>query len=72
MNNYEQYTPEIIEMSEKNMQMIREGKIRNHKLRNTASLHYGEQEMVECYAFRDFLQTKNFSLVYELKGSDNR
>ena len=72
MNNYEQYTPEVIEMSEKNMKMLRDGRIRNHKLRNTASMHSGEKEMAEYYAFRDFLQTKNFNLVYELKGSDNR
>lgn len=68
----EQYTPEIVAMCKNNMRMIREGKIRNHKLRNNASIHYGEKELEEFYAFRDFLQTKNFSFVFDLKGSDNR
>lgn len=52
------------------MQLVRDGNIRNHKLRNSSRIHTGEVEKKEYQNYRDFLPSKNFYMVYELTGSD--
>lgn len=52
------------------LEMINTGKVRNHKLKNSSRIHTGEVENIECRIYRDFLPSKNCSLVYGLTGSD--
>ena len=59
------------EIAQRMIQLIQEGKIRNHKLKNMATQHSGEIEEMECKTFCDFLPTKNFNFLLELRGCDN-
>lgn len=58
------------EIAQNGMALIKSGKIRNHKLGNSARVHTGEEEKKEYQIYRDFLPSKNCCMVYELVGSD--
>ena len=58
------------EIAQNGMRLINSGKIRNHKLGNSSRIHTGEAEKREAQIYRDFLPSKNCSMVYELTGSD--
>ena len=58
------------EIAKNGMTLINNGKIRNHKLGNSARIHTGEVEKREYQIYRDFLPSKNCCMVYELTGSD--
>lgn len=58
------------EIAKNGVALIASGKIRNHKLGNSARVHTGEAEKREYQIYRDFLPSKNCSMVYELVGSD--
>ncbi len=53
------------------IKLIKEGKIRNHKIGNSAQVHTGTVERREVQLFRDFLPCKNGCMLYQLTGSDN-
>lgn len=59
------------QISEHGIQLIKQGKVRNHKLSNSAPIHTGKIEHMECVAFKNFLETKNGCFVYNITGSDN-
>lgn len=52
------------------IKLIRDGKVRNHKLGNNSRIHSGEVEKKEYQTYRDFLPSRNCCMVYELLGSD--
>lgn len=52
------------------MGMVADGRVRNHKLGNSAQIHTGEIETRERQIYRDFLPSKNCCMVYDLTGSD--
>lgn len=58
------------EIAENGVALITSGKVRNHKLGNSARIHTGEVEKREYQLYRDFLPSKNCCMVYELTGSD--
>ena len=58
------------EIAREGMQLVINGNIRNHKLRNSSRIHTGEVEKKEYQNYRDFLPGKNCCMVYELIGSD--
>ena len=58
------------EIAKNGMTLINSGRIRNHKLGNTARAHTGEEEKKEYQTYRDFLLGKNCCMIYELTGSD--
>lgn len=58
------------EIAKNGVALIRSGKIRNHKLGNSARIHTGEVEKEEYQVYRNFLPSKNCCMVYELTGSD--
>lgn len=64
------YSRECEEYVRKSMEQIREGKVRNQKLKNNAPIHTGELEEQECSSFCDFLLTRNYFLVDSLRGKD--
>lgn len=49
---------------------ITEGKVRDHKLGNSAREHTGAVEDKERHMYRDFLPNKNCCMILELTGSD--
>lgn len=59
------------EIANTGISLIKSGKVRNHKLGNSAREHTGEVEKREYQTYRDFLPSKNCCMVYELTGSDN-
>ena len=59
------------EIAKKGVALIESGKVRNHKLGNSARVHTGEAEKREYQIYRDFLPSKNCCMVYELTGSDD-
>ena len=61
-------TVEATEIARNGMNLILEGKIRNHKLKDSASIHTGTMERREANTFIKFLSTKTSSFVYEIKG----
>ncbi len=58
------------EIARNGVALIVSGKVRNHKLGNSARIHTGEAEKREYQTYRDFLPGKNCCMVYELTGSD--
>lgn len=52
------------------MGLISKGKVRNHKLGNSARIHTGEIERTERQIYRDFLPCKNCRIVCELTGRE--
>ena len=58
------------EIAKNGVALISSGKVRNHKLGNSARIHTGEAEKREYHIYRDFLPGKNCAMVYELTGSD--
>lgn len=58
------------QIAQNGMRLIASGKIRNHKLGNSARIHTGEVEKKERQIYRDFLSSRNCSMVYNLTGSD--
>lgn len=67
----EYVTAEVQQISERMMQMMKSGKIRNHKLGNTAVIHHGEWEEKELGLYKSFLLSKNFNNVMLLRGNGN-
>lgn len=67
----EYVTVEVRQISERMMQMMKSGKIRNHKLGNTAVIHHGEWEERELGLYKGFLLSKNFNNVMQLRGNGN-
>lgn len=59
------------DIAKNGIQMVLDGKVRNHKLGNSARVHTGEVEKRESQQYRDFLSTKNCRIAYELTGSDH-
>ncbi len=64
------YSKETMEVVNEQMRLIKEGKIRNHQLGNSAVTHSGELEERERVLFYDFLPTKNGDFVCNLRGSE--
>lgn len=60
-----------MQISERLMQMMREGKIRNHKLANTSTIHHGDLEEQELEAYKRFLLTRNFYNTIQLCGKED-
>lgn len=58
------------DIAENGMRLISEGKVRNHKIKNSVRIHTGTEEKREYQIYRDFLPSKNCNMVYELTGSD--
>lgn len=58
------------EIAKNGIELINRGKVRNHKLGNSAPIHTGEAEKKEYQTYRDFLPSKNCCMVYALTGSD--
>lgn len=58
------------EIAKNGVALINDGKVRDHKLGNSARIHTGETEKKEYQTYRDFLPSKNCCMVYELTGSD--
>lgn len=58
------------EIANAGMALVKQGKIRNHKLGNSSRIHTGEVEKREYQIYRDFLPSRNCCMVYELTGSD--
>ena len=56
----EYISEETKQVSERIMRMIEEGKLRNHKLSNTAAVHHGDLEERELGNNLRFLSTRNF------------
>lgn len=52
------------------MCLINGGKVRNHKLGNSARVHTGEIERAERQTYREFLPSKNCRIVCELTGRE--
>lgn len=71
MSNQERRMETASEIAERAMLLLKEGRVRNHKLGNSARIHSGEVEMEEYHRFRDFLPSKNGRMVYMLTGSDH-
>ena len=61
-------TVEATEIARNGMNLILEGKVRNHKLKGSAFIHTGTMERREANTFINFLSTKTSSFVYEIKG----
>ena len=61
-------TVEATEIARNGMNLILEGKVRNHKLKDSASIHTETMERREANTFINFLSTKTSSFVYEIKG----
>lgn len=70
MNTLKEQGNSASEIAKNGMELINNGKIRNHKLSNSARIHTGEAEKREYQVYRDFLPSKNCCMVYELTGSD--
>lgn len=65
------YSKEVEESAKESMRQIREGLVRNHKLKNSALIHTGEIEERECDMFCDFLMSKNYFMIDTLRGCEN-
>mgnify|MGYP000079716403 FL=1 len=71
MSEKNYYSKETEDFANESMRQIKSGAVRNHKLKNSARIHTGEMEEVECDAFCNFLMSKNYFLVDELRGCEN-
>lgn len=71
MNTFKTQGSSASEIAKNGIALINSGKIRNHKLGNSARVHTGEPEKREYQIYRDFLPSKNCSMVYDLTGSDH-
>lgn len=61
---------ETEESSERMIEAIRQGKIKQHLLRNTYQVRQGALEEKEFAQYRDFVRTKFFCEILSLSGSD--
>ena len=59
-------TVEATEIARNGINLILEGKVRNHKLKDSASIHTGTMERREANTFINFLSTKTSSFVYDI------
>ena len=59
------------QVSGRMMEMIKEGKIRNHKLGNTSAIHHGALEEKELGEYIQFLSSRNFHMIMELEGRND-
>lgn len=59
------------EIAKEGILLLKEEKVRNHKLRNSAQIHTGDVERKECQAYRNFLPSKIACMIYNLTGSEN-
>ena len=64
-------TAEVEKLVDEEIQRIRNGKVRNHKLKGSALSHEDEVEEQEYDTFLNFLITRNYFLIDELQGVDN-
>lgn len=71
MSEKNYYSKETEDFANESMRQIKSGAVRNHKLKNSARIHTGEMEEVECDTFCNFLMSKNYFLVDELRGCEN-
>ena len=71
MSEKNYYSKETEDFANESMRQIKSGAVRNHKLKNSARIHTGEMEEVECDAFCNSLMSKNYFLVDELRGCVN-
>lgn len=58
-------------VSRKVMQMVEDGRIRNHKMVNISAIHHGDIEDRELNNYRRFLLTRNFYDIVHLYGKAN-
>ena len=54
MSEKNYYSKETEDFANESMRQIKSGAVRNHKLKNSARIHTGEMEEVECDAFVTF------------------
>lgn len=59
------------EIAKEGSLLLKEKKVRNHKLRNSAPIHKGHGERKEYQVYRKFLPSKIACMVYDLTGSEN-
>ena len=71
MSEKNYYSKETEDFANESMRQIKSGAVRNHKLKNSARIHTGEMEEVECDTFCNFLMSKNYFMVDELRGCEN-
>ena len=71
MGKNEYYFSDVEERAKKHVELIKNGKVRNHKLGNTSRRHTGEIEEKECTVYCDFLRTKTYDFINNLRGCDN-
>ena len=65
------YFSNVEERAKSNMELVKSGKVRDHKFRDHASRHTGEIEEKECSLYCDLFRTKNCDFIFALRGSDN-
>lgn len=70
MNNRNPQNATAERIAKNGISLVLDGKVRNHKLRNSSRIHTGEMENKECRIYRDFLPSKNCCIVLGLTGSD--
>lgn len=61
---------ETEQSAERMVQAIRQGKIKQHLLRNTYQVRQGTMQEKEFAEYSDFVKTKFFFEILELSGSD--
>lgn len=62
---------ETKQISDRMLQMIKDGRIRNHKLSNTSMVHHGDLEEQELSNYKKFLSTRNCYNVLNLYGRND-
>lgn len=62
------YSKDVHESAKESMRQIKEGLVRNHKLKDRVQIHSGEVQERECDLFCDFLMSKNYFLIANLRG----
>lgn len=67
----EYVSEETRQISKRMIRMIKEEKIRNHKLGNTSAIHHGDLEERELGTYIRFAYTRNFYNVMQLSGRMN-
>lgn len=71
MNSQELQVKTAKEIAKEGILLLKEKKVRNHKLRNSAQIHTGNAERKEYQAYRNFLPSKIACMIYDLTGSEN-
>ena len=63
------YTQQANEASERMITLIREGKLRNHKLVYSSPVHFGDIERNEQVTYEAFIRCRNFYDLLALRGA---